>query len=232
MLRHSARTRYYVHGDLHEEQPNTYYCARCDSLIPPEHFADPAHVSSRAERYEHSLKYWAHHAKDRHSKFYRPADAENMIADLAAADVKAAKAARSPFFRWLLHQTERDDPVGDLACDVERDLSFPRTSTSLEAIRLYLIHKQASSEAIVAFDEACTEFKGKGKVRAGVSVALRFVIFKRDSYRCCLCGTSAHDGSRLEIDHKVAVAKGGTNDDNNLWTLCFECNRGKGAHDL
>ena len=231
-MHHSAHSRYYVHGDLHEEQPNMYYCARCDLLVPPVHFADPDHVSSRAERYERSLKSWAHHATNRNSKFHRPDYAENMISDLAAADVKAAKAARSPFFRWLLRQTKRDDPIGDLACDLERDLSFPRTDTSLEAIRLHLFHKHAASKAIVAFDEASTEFKAKGKVRAGISVALRFAIFKRDSYRCCLCGASAQGGSRLEVDHKVAVAKGGTNDDDNLWTLCFGCNRGKGAHDL
>lgn len=69
-------------------------------------------------------------------------------------------------------------------------------------------------------------------VSQGISVTQRFAIFKRDSYRCCICGASAEGGSRLEIDHKVAVARGGTNAEDNLWTLCFECNRGKGTDDL
>lgn len=232
MLRHSKPTRYYVHGDLHEERPNTFYCARCDSFEPIEHFADAKHVSTRAERYERSLRSWADYSKNRNTKYYRPTDAQNIIADSAIADVKAAKAARSPFFRWLLRQDKRDDPIGDFARDAMRDLSFPRTTSSLESIRLRLLHMHAASEAIVAFDEACTEFKAKGKVRAGIAVAQRFSIFKRDSYRCRICGASAEDGRRLEVDHKVAVAKGGTNAEDNLWTLCFECNRGKGAHDL
>ena len=172
------------------------------------------------------------YTKKRNSKYYRPADAENIIAELAVADVKREKAARSQFFRWLLRQTKRDDPIGDFACDVERDRSFPRTTSSLERIRTYLLLHHAAPEAIVAFDEACSEFKAKGKVRVGISVAQRFVIFKRDSYRCCICGASAEGGSRLEVDHKVAVARGGTNSEDNLWTLCFECNRGKGTHDL
>lgn len=227
----SSPTRYYVHGDLHEEKPGAYYCARCDLFEPAQHFEDEAHVSTRAERYRRSLESWKRYVA-RNSKFYRPADAVNILAELAAADVRREKAARSQFFRWLLRQTKRDDPVGDLAGDVERDQSFPRTTSSLEKIRTYLLLRHAAPEAIVAFDEACTEFKAKGKVRTGISVSQRFAIFKRDSYRCCICGASAADGGRLEIDHKVAVARGGTNAEENLWTLCFECNRGKSADDL
>lgn len=60
-----------------------------------------------------------------------------------------------------------------------------------------------------------------------VGLTLRFRIFKRDNYRCQLCGRSAQDGVTLEVDHKVPRAKGGSNDPSNLWTLCFDCNRGK-----
>lgn len=232
MIWHSTHTRYYVHGDQHEETSNMYYCARCDLFTSAQHFEDANHVSTRAQRYERSLQSWERYSKMQNTKSYRPSDAENIIAELAAADVKAEKTARSQFFSWLLRQTGRDDPLGDFACDVERDRSFPRTTSSLENIRSYLLNKGAASEAILAFDEACTEFKAKGKVRAGISVTQRFSIFKRDSYRCCICGASTEGGSRLEVDHKTAVAKGGTNAEENLWTLCFECNRGKGARDL
>lgn len=62
--------------------------------------------------------------------------------------------------------------------------------------------------------------------------AVRFAVLKRDGYRCQLCGSTAATGAVLEIDHKVPRAKGGTNDRANLWTLCFDCNRGKRASDL
>lgn len=62
--------------------------------------------------------------------------------------------------------------------------------------------------------------------------AVRFAIFKRDGYRCQICGRSAQQGMVLEIDHKLPRAKGGTDDRSNLWTLCFDCNRGKRDSDL
>ena len=55
---------------------------------------------------------------------------------------------------------------------------------------------------------------------------LRHQVFQRDEYRCRECGASK-DETSLEIDHIVPVAKGGTNDIDNLQTLCRECNRMK-----
>jgi hypothetical protein len=62
--------------------------------------------------------------------------------------------------------------------------------------------------------------------RKAVSKKLRLLILERDGYRCCLCGKTAKE-TKLEVDHKIPVAKGGTDSLNNLWTLCVDCNRGK-----
>lgn len=224
--------RHYVHGDAHESRAQTYYCALCDTFSPAEHFDEPGNVADRARKHKFSLEAWKHASKKRNSRFYRPVDAENIIADLAAADEKREKLSRSSFFRWLMRQLKRKDPIGDLARDVESDSRFPRTSDSLEALHSHLMAMQAIPEALVALDEGWREFKAKRKVRDGIPAALRFAIFKRDNYRCCICGGSAKDGHRLEIDHKTPVSKGGSNDEGNLWILCFRCNRGKGTHDL
>lgn len=63
---------------------------------------------------------------------------------------------------------------------------------------------------------------------------LRFQIFKRDHYRCQLCGVAATDGPhvRLEVDHIIPRSRGGTDDPSNLLTMCFGCNRGKGTQEL
>lgn len=63
--------------------------------------------------------------------------------------------------------------------------------------------------------------------RAKMSNSLRNDIFKRDNYRCCICGKSARDGVRLEVDHIIPVSKGGKTIYNNLQTLCDRCNNGK-----
>ena len=60
--------------------------------------------------------------------------------------------------------------------------------------------------------------------RKTLSVRKRFLVFKRDRYKCRFCGRS---GVELEVDHKVPVAQGSSDALDNLQTLCFDCNRGK-----
>lgn len=53
---------------------------------------------------------------------------------------------------------------------------------------------------------------------------------ERDNFRCQICGATAGDGNRLEVDYEVPIHLGGTNKDNNLQTLCYDCNIGKYHH--
>src|SRR5262245_13276333 len=67
-----------------------------------------------------------------------------------------------------------------------------------------------------------------------VTPSVRFAVLKRDGYRCRLCGAAPRDDDavRLEVDHITPRSRGGSDDLDNLWTLCFRCNRGKGTEDL
>lgn len=65
--------------------------------------------------------------------------------------------------------------------------------------------------------------------RKPMKPSLRFEIFKRDDYRCQMCGVTAKDGAKLEIDHIHPVSKGGSNNTSNLQVLCRDCNAGKGV---
>lgn len=62
--------------------------------------------------------------------------------------------------------------------------------------------------------------------RQTISKSLRFDIFKRDAFTCQYCGRRPPDVV-LELDHIHPVSKGGDNDEMNLVTACFDCNRGK-----
>lgn len=64
-------------------------------------------------------------------------------------------------------------------------------------------------------------------IRVPLKNAERFAILKRDNYRCQICGATSAQGVALQVDHKLAVTNGGTNDPRNLWTLCDRCNNGK-----
>lgn len=59
---------------------------------------------------------------------------------------------------------------------------------------------------------------------------LRARIMERDNFRCKRCGNDSTTVA-LEVDHIIPRAKGGTNDERNLQTLCWSCNRGKGTSD-
>lgn len=54
----------------------------------------------------------------------------------------------------------------------------------------------------------------------------RFEVFKRDRFTCVYCGRSS-PSIVLEIDHVLAVSRGGTDEIDNLVTSCSDCNRGK-----
>ena len=49
-------------------------------------------------------------------------------------------------------------------------------------------------------------------------------IFKRDKYTCQVCQRVTQSP---ELDHIVNVARGGTDDDHNLQTICSDCHKTK-----
>jgi len=67
--------------------------------------------------------------------------------------------------------------------------------------------------------------------RALMTSQLRDKIKERDNYKCCSCSLSIEDEPNLllEIDHKIPLSKGGMTTFENLQTLCWKCNRTKGA---
>ena len=70
---------------------------------------------------------------------------------------------------------------------------------------------------------ALEEREGRIKLPYG----MKEKIFRRDGYRCRMCGASKDNGIELTIDHIKPLADGGTNDIDNLQTLCKECNENK-----
>lgn len=60
--------------------------------------------------------------------------------------------------------------------------------------------------------------------RANIKKNKRDAIYERDGRACCYCGST----EELTIDHIIPVAWGGTNEDENLQTLCHDCNNAKG----
>ena len=62
------------------------------------------------------------------------------------------------------------------------------------------------------------------------SLRLRFLVMRRDHFRCTACGRSpaTTSGVILHLNHIVPFSQGGATDSANLRTLCGDCNLGKG----
>lgn len=69
---------------------------------------------------------------------------------------------------------------------------------------------------------------GDREMRDPIPPKLRWEVLKRDKYVCQYCGACGPN-VELEVDHKIPVSRGGTDDMDNLVTACFKCNRGKGV---
>jgi 5-methylcytosine-specific restriction endonuclease McrA len=80
------------------------------------------------------------------------------------------------------------------------------------------------------------------RIRSKIRPRVRAAVLERDGYRCVLCGWSKEDGDWywcpnrqrkvvcvLEMDHIFPWSLGGSDDIDNLQTLCTSCNTSKGA---
>lgn len=113
---------------------------------------------------------------------------------------KLLKSFSHPFFTF--NQITREEFVNRFpAAELLRQSQLPRQS--------FTSKKQRSAQK-----------------RRTIGKRIRVLILQRDGYRCQMCGRGPKE-TKLEVDHKIPLAKGGTDRLDNLWTLCTDCNKGK-----
>lgn len=100
----------------------------------------------------------------------------------------------------------------------QRSFTVPMTEETI----IELIHSLEGKLTASAFAKEQRQMMTK-KLREQIKI--------RDNYTCRLCGNSTHKEPNLllEIDHIKPVALGGCTEESNLQTLCWKCNRSKGA---
>jgi 5-methylcytosine-specific restriction endonuclease McrA len=65
--------------------------------------------------------------------------------------------------------------------------------------------------------------------RINIPDSVRKYVLQRDNYQCQSCGNTKAE-TKLNIDHIIPLATGGSNDISNLQTLCSRCNQQKKHH--
>jgi len=111
---------------------------------------------------------------------------------------------------------------------INRFALFGRPSVIINTMLIFL---DEIDEHTVMPEDMKSQIIGSDGRRTSISLKKRIFVLERDNYTCRKCGRKASEG-RLEVDHIIPVSKGGTDELNNLQTLCFECNRGKGGEEL
>lgn len=111
---------------------------------------------------------------------------------------------------------------------IKPEINKPEELTEIKQIKQIPISfdDPALIEALINQD---AKEKFMKRERRKLTKKLRYEILERDRRKCQMCGrTPYEDGVKLEVDHKIPIAKGGRTELNNLWTLCQDCNKGKG----
>ncbi|NET07379.1 MAG: HNH endonuclease [Merismopedia sp. SIO2A8] len=91
--------------------------------------------------------------------------------------------------------------------------------------------KTKNTKKYAATKSQSKQKQGKNKRSRHIHPSVRVSVLHRDNYKCVFCGRTSSE-VKLEVDHILPFSKGGKNDISNLQTLCFDCNRGKGARCL
>jgi len=101
-----------------------------------------------------------------------------------------------------------------------------RFGSWMSALENFINYANESDIESIAGNSLETPVRSTGR---DPSFRLRYKIFKRDNFSCCICGAGpAKDLSvELHIDHVTPWSKGGLTTLENLRTLCSKCNLGK-----
>lgn len=101
----------------------------------------------------------------------------------------------------------------------EEEMALEVANFVLKRERRYQ-HLRRQLDAFKNMDRADSERRER------IPESVRLFVWQRDQGRCAACGSL----ERLEFDHIVPIARGGSNSERNIQLLCEQCNRQKGGN--
>jgi hypothetical protein len=136
------------------------------------------------------------------------------------------------YYRLLASQAEAPvavltEPARKRSWWMYRD-EFYRDDEGLSALQVKALVLQRQDRRSRQLDRAVAMMEGDlvaAAVRVPIADEVKAFVWQRDGGRCVSCGGQ----ERLEFDHIIPLALGGSNTARNLQLLCETCNREKGA---
>lgn len=211
--------------------PNIYNCSRtvCDN--------------ARKKPFEYICKYFGVKADEENLSCF-----ENMLNNFEA--VEDGKNRLNNEKNEIINSIKNEIPflIRTFSKSLDKNLGFLEIDMSTNYFPHYIFNYVSSGgnaslrcdvimdidnlNRFVQFLSEKIKFKKSVKgQRALMTSRLRQKIKERDGYTCKKCGASlnAEPNLLLEIDHIIPLSKGGLTTEDNLQTLCWRCNRSKGA---
>lgn len=129
---------------------------------------------------------------------------------------------------------------GQIRQELEKEGLRPEDQTHLDRRkrdlkRWFVIRKKSASVVVDGKRRNVVQYQYGGERKnvtdeGQIGIKLRAEVIHSAHGRCQMCGrTVAQHGVVLVVDHKKPRDWGGTNDRDNLWAICEECNSGKKA---
>ncbi|MCX6226605.1 MAG: HNH endonuclease [Bacteroidia bacterium] len=102
---------------------------------------------------------------------------------------------------------------------------------ALELFIEYVNNEEVANQKIL---EIKTDLAKKHQTKRDINWRLRFLIMRRDNFKCLVCGRSPATNPEiiLHVDHILSWDKGGETVNENFQTLCSICNIGKSNLDF
>jgi len=88
---------------------------------------------------------------------------------------------------------------------------------------------ETNSKPTLDISSSAANLQTKHKTPRDINWRMRFIVMRRDNFKCKICGKSPAKNPEVElhVDHIKAWAEGGETTFDNLQTLCSTCNIGK-----
>lgn len=101
-----------------------------------------------------------------------------------------------------------------------------RDEVAVAVAHAVLSHERQISEMEAEINRFLLSPQDAATPREPIPETVRLFVWQRDGGCCVKCGSQ----ERLEYDHLIALANGGSNTERNIQLLCESCNRKKGTN--
>lgn len=217
-------------------------CPNCGSILVYRSRAARSSDEKVCANCEHTTRYYCHcdYCESIRKEEDRRRKEEARKRAVEAFNTLQEETAKTEYVAWALSTLSRrekiflktfvevvresESPTLEEICNRAKVVSHQSYTNKLLQVNLLYRHPDGGIMANPAVSPEMIEIKN---VR-NVSKSLRFEVFQRDKHTCQYCGRKVPEVV-LEVDHLFPVAKGGTDDFDNLITSCEDCNRGKSA---